>query len=427
MMIAALFICLALFMLIGVPISLAIILATSVAIIGFSDYSLVMIAQKLFSSSNSFPLMAIPLFVLAGNIMGKGGMSKRLIKLASALVGNLPGGIGMVSVLACMFFACISGSTAATTAAVGAVLFPSIVKSGFSKGSATGLLATSGSIGIIIPPSVPFILMGVIGGMSIGSLFLGGIIPGVINGVALMAVVYFIAKIQKHPPSGTPFSFSAVGSAFVNAIPALLTVVFVLGAILLGIATATEAAVIAVVWALFVCGLIHRELKWDDLPDILVETVKITGVVVFCIGATAPFAWLLIVEEVPGTIAEAMITLSNNPIALKLMILAILVAIGTFLDLTPAMIVTVPIFLPIANELGMDPIQFGVVTVMALGIGQSTPPVGIALFVACGISKQRIEDVARPLMPYLLTLLAVLLLTLFFSPLSTLLPQHFMK
>jgi C4-dicarboxylate transporter DctM subunit len=286
------------------------------------------------------------------------------------------------------------------------VLFPSIVKSGFSKGSATGLLATSGSIGIIIPPSVPFILMGVIGGMSIGSLFLGGIIPGVINGVALMAVVYFIAKIQKHPPSGTPFSFSAVGSAFVNAIPALLTVVFILGAILLGIATATEAAVIAVVWALFVCGLIHRELKWDDLPDILVETVKITGVVVFCIGATAPFAWLLIVEEVPGTIAEMMITLSNNPIALKLMILAILVAIGTFLDLTPAMIVTVPIFLPIANELGMDPIQFGVVTVMALGIGQSTPPVGIALFVACGISKQRIEDVARPLMPYLLTLLA---------------------
>lgn len=426
-MIAALFIALTVFMLIGVPISLAIILATSVAIVGFSDYSLVLIAQKLFTSSNSFPLMAIPLFVLAGNIMGKGGMSRRLIDLASALVGNVRGGLAMVSVLACMFFACISGSTAATTAAVGTVLFPAIVKTGFSKGSATGLLATSGSIGIIIPPSVPFILMGVIGGMSIGSLFVGGIIPGVLNGVALMCVVHLIARKQKHPPSGAPFSFATFGATFIRAIPALLTVVFIVGAILMGIATATEAAIIAVVWATLVCAFVYRELQWVDLPGILVETVKITGVVVFCIGATAPFAWLLTVEEVPATVAQAMLSLTSNPILLKLMMLALLGAVGTFLDLTPAMLILVPILFPIAKEIGMDPIHFGVITVMALGIGQSTPPVGIALFVACGVSKQRIEHVVGPLTPYLITLLVVLLLTLFIPAIATWLPELLMK
>ena len=426
-MMTALFMGLAVFLLIGVPISLAIILATSVAIVGFSDYSLVLIAQKLFTSSNSFPLMAIPLFVLAGNIMGKGGMSRRLIDLASALVGNVRGGLAMVSVLACMFFASISGSTAATTAAVGTVLFPAIVKTGFSKGSATGLLATSGSIGIIIPPSIPFILMGVIGGMSIGSLFIGGIIPGILNGLALMVVAHLIARFQKHAPSGERFAFPRFAQAFLRAIPALLTVVFIVGAILLGIATATEAAIIAVVWALLASAFIHRELKWSDMPTILVETVKITGIVVLCIGATAPFAWLLTVEEVPATVARAMLTLSSNPLVLTLMMLTLLVAIGTFLDLTPAMIILVPILFPIAREIGMDPIQFGVVTVMALGIGQSTPPVGIALFVACGISKQRIEHVIGPLTPYLLMLFVVLLMAALFPGITTLLPNLLIK
>lgn len=421
-MITALFVSLIVFMLIGVPISLALILATSLAIIGFSDFSLVLIAQKLFTSSNSFPLMAIPLFVLAGNIMGTGGMSRRLIDLASALLGNLRGGLAMAGVLSCMFFASISGSTAATTAAIGTVLLPAIVKTGFSKGSTTGLLATSGSIGIIIPPSVPFILMGVIGGMSIGKLFVGGIVPGVITGMALMVMVHLIARFQKHPPSGEPFSAGNFGRALLHAIPALLTVVFIVGAILLGIATATEAAIIAVVWALLVCSLLYGELKWSDMPKILVDTVKITGVVVFCIGATAPFAWLLTVEEVPGSIAQAMLGISSNPIVLKLMMLAVLIAIGTFLDLTPAMILLVPVLQPIAYAMGMDPIQFGVITVMALGIGQSTPPVGIALFVACGISKQRIEEVVRPLTPYLLTLFVVLLLATFIPAMTTLLP-----
>lgn len=421
-MIAALLLSLIFFMLIGVPISLALILATSFAIIGFSDYSLVLVAQKLFTSSNSFPLMAIPLFVLAGNIMGTGGMSRRLIDMASALLGNIRGGLAMAGVLSCMFFASISGSTAATTAAVGTVLFPAIVKTGFSKGSTTGLLATSGSIGIIIPPSVPFILMGVVGGMSIGKLFVGGIIPGVLTGMTLMVVVHLIARFQKHPPSGEPFSFARFGRAFLHAVPALLTVVFIVGAILLGIATATEAAIIAVVWALLVCALIYRELNWSDMPKVLTDTVKITGVVVFCIGATAPFAWLLTVEEVPGNIAQAMLGISSNPIVLKLMMLAVLIAIGTFLDLTPAMIILVPVLQPIAYSIGMDPIQFGVVTVMALGIGQSTPPVGIALFVACGISRMRIEEVVNPLKPYLLALFFVLLLATFIPAMTTLLP-----
>jgi len=418
-MIISLFLIFAVLLLLGVPIALALILSTATSLLCFSDYSLVLIAQQLFAQSNSFPLMASPLFVLAGALMGQGGMSRRLVALAQCIVGNLRGGMGMVAVVGCMFFACVSGSTAATTAAIGTVLLPSLLKSGFSRGSATALLATGGSIGVIIPPSVPFILMGVIGGMSIGKLFIGGIIPGILNGFALMAVVYLTARLEKHPTSGEPFSLSRFGAALLGALPALFTVFIILGAILTGIATATEAAILAVVWAFLVCFVFYRELDIPGLRSALVDTVRITGIVVFCIGATAPFAWLLTVEEVPAQAAALMLGISSNPAVLTIMIMALLLAVGTFLDLTPAMIILVPILMPIALKIGMDPVQFGVFTVMALAIGQSTPPVGIALFVACGVSKAKIEETVRPLIPFLIALLVILLLVAFLPALSS--------
>jgi len=421
-MIACLFLTFLILLLMGVPISVVLILASGLAIVGYSNYSLDIIAQKLFSQSNSFPLMAIPFFVLAGGIMSRGGMSERLIRLASSVVGNVRGGLAMVSVVACMFFASISGSTAATTAAIGMVLMPAIIRTGFSAGAATGLQASAGSIGIIIPPSIPFILMGVISGISIGDLFVGGVLPGVAIGGALMLTAHIMARVQRHEPSGEPVRFIMIWRAFRSAILSLLTVVFIVGSIMLGIATPTEAAIVAVLWSLFVCGGVHRELKWKDLPPILVQTVRITGIVVFCIAATAPFAWLLTIEQVPADIARGMTALTQNPVFLKLMMIMILLAVGTFLDLTPALIILVPILFPIAKQLHMPEVQFGVMMVMALGIGQCTPPVGIALFVACSISKTKIGQVILPMIPFLAAMLFVLLVVTFWPFLSVWLP-----
>jgi C4-dicarboxylate transporter DctM subunit len=426
-MVAFLFISLLALLLMGVPISMAMVLTAAAAILGFSDYSLEIITQRLFNQTNSFPLLAVPLFIFAGGIMGKGGMSDRLIHLASSVIGNVKGGLAMVSIVACMFFAAISGSTAATTAAIGIVLMPAVIKTGFSRGAATSLQATAGSIGIIIPPSIPFVLMGVIGGMSIGELFLGGILPGICTGMILMATAFSIATLQKHPPSGSKVEMKTILRSFKRSILSLLTVVFIVVSIMQGIATPTEAAIIAVAWSLFISMAVYKELKLSQLPKIMKSTVKVTGIVVLCIGATAPFAWLLTIEDVPQEIARGMLAFSENPVVLKLILLAILLAVGTFLDLTPAMILLVPVLKPIAMTLGMDPVQFGVVVVMALGIGQCTPPVGISLFVACSISKIKIGKVARPLAPFLAAMVVVLLIATFWPAMTTWLPEVFMR
>jgi len=415
-------------MLLGaVPISVALVLAAAAAIVSYSQFDLGLIPLKLFAATNSFPLLAVPFFVLAGGIMSKGGMSDRLIALARSIVGPVHGGVAMVAVVACMLFAAVSGSTAATTAAIGIVLIPAMIQSGFSRGAATSLQATAGSIGIIIPPSVPMVLLGVIGGLSIGDLFLGGVFPGIVVGVALMAVAWVIARVQRHPPSAGRVRLEAIGRAFGRAFLSLLTMVFVLGGIVLGLVTPTEAAIVAVAWALIVSTLIYRELTFRGLREALVDTVKVTGVVVLCIGATAPFAWLLTVEQVPQQIAEGMVALTQSPVWLTLMMLLILLGIGTFLDLTPAMILLVPILMPIATKtVGMDPVHFGVTLVLALGIGQSTPPVGVALFVACSVGKARIGEVVLPMLPFLGAMIVALLIVAFWPPLTTWLPEVLM-
>ena len=422
-MISCLFISFTVMLLIGVPISVALALASVSSILFFSSFSLDVVVQKMFSASESFPLIAIPFFVMAGNIMSKGGMSKRLIHFASSIVGNVHGGLAMVSILACMFFASISGSTAATTAAIGIVLIPAIVKTGFSPGAATSLQATAGSIGIIIPPSLPFVLLGVISGISIGELFLGGVLPGILIGLFLTIVVYLTARIQKHPSSGEPFNIVTVLTTFRGSILSLLTVLFVIGGIMFGIVTPTEAAIVAVVWSLIVCFFIYRELKLSDLSSIFVNTLKITGIVVLCIGASSPFAWLMTVEHIPSQIASAMLAMTSSAFLIKLIMVFILLVVGTFLDLTPAMILLVPILMPVAKELGMQPVHFGVMLVMALGIGQCTPPVGIALFVACSVAKTKVGEVMLPMVPYLLAMIIALLIVTFFPFLSLWLPN----
>jgi C4-dicarboxylate transporter DctM subunit len=427
-LIQVLLICFTIMLVIGVPISIALVLAAAAAIVGYSQFDLDLIPLKLIGATSSFPLLAVPFFVLAGSLMSRGGLSDRLIHLARSVIGRVCGGVAMVSVVSCMLFAAVSGSTAATTAAVGIVLIPAMVESGYSRGAATGLQAAAGSIGIIIPPSVPFVLLGVVAKISIGELFLGGVLPGVAIGVALMIMAYIIARAQRHAPAEGNVSVALMWGALVRALLPLLTIVWVLGGIVLGLVTPTEAAIVAVLWALVVGGLIYRELSLPDIGGALVDTAKVTGIVVLCIGATAPFAWLLTVEQVPQQVASGMLNLSGNPIALKLMMLTILLAIGTFLDLTPAMILLVPILMPIAcGPVGMDPVQFGVMLVLALGIGQSTPPVGIALFVACSVGKVRIGEVSRALPPFLVAMIVVLLATAFWEPLTTTLPAAFLR
>jgi C4-dicarboxylate transporter DctM subunit len=325
-----------------------------------------------------------------------------------------------------MLFAAISGSTAATTAAIGTILVPAIIKSGFSKGSATALQATAGSIGIIIPPSVPLILMGYIATISIGDLFIAGVVPGALIGAALMVVCYLTARLQRHPTSGERFQFGRFRRALIRAVLPLLAIVFVIGGILFGFVTATEAGVVAVIYALIISLFVYREMKWSELVPVMVDTAKITGIVVLCIGAASPFGYLLTVEEVPDRVAEGLLQLTQNPIAIKLIMLMIMLAVGTFLDLTPAMLILVPIFMPISVDLlGMDKIQFGIMVVAALGIGQCTPPVGIALFVACSVAGARMDELVKPLIPYLLAMLLALLIVAFVPVATTGLPQLF--
>jgi len=425
---AVLFILFAVLLLLEVPISVALVLASAAAIAGCTDYSLGLVVLKLHKASEAFPLLAIPFFVLAGGIMSAGGMSGRLIDLARAMVGNIPGGLAITSVLACMLFAAISGSTAATTAAIGAIMIPAIVQSGFSRGSATGLLACSGSIGIIIPPSIPMILMGYVGTMSIGELFLAGVLPGVLIGLALMAVCLLTALAGRHPLPGHRLDLREVGLRLWRAALPLLAVVFVIGGIMFGLVTATEAGIVAVLYALAVSLLVYRELSIADLLKATVDTAKITGIVVLCIGAATPFAWLLTVEQVPDMVARGLLGLTGNPVAIKLIMLAVLLAVGTFLDLTPAMLILVPILMPVAvGVLGMDKIHFGTMVVAALGIGQCTPPVGIALFVACSVAGTRMTELARPLLPYLAAMVAVLLVTAFVPQVSLWLPRLLMR
>lgn len=416
-----------LLLLVEVPISVALVLASATAILTGTDYSLGLVVLKIYSAADSFPLIAIPFFVMAGGIMSVGGMSHRLIALARSLVGNVHGGLAIASIIACMLFAAISGSTAATTAAIGAVMIPAMVQSGFSRGSAAALQACSGSIGIIIPPSVPMILMGYIGTMSIGGLFLAGVMPGLLTGTALIVASHLIARLGRHDLSGQQISVSLFLRSLKRACLPLLTIVFVIGGIMGGYVTATEAGIVAVVFSLAVSLGVYREMHWRDLSPVMVDTAKITGIVVLCIGAASPFAWLLTVQQVPALVAEGLLEFTQNVVLIKLIMLVILLAIGTFLDLTPAMLILVSIFMPIAvDHLGMDKIHFGTMVVAALGIGQCTPPVGIALFVSCSVAGTRMDQLIRPLLPFLVAMIVILLLLAFFPPITMWLPRLLM-
>ncbi|WP_226618644.1 TRAP transporter large permease [Cytobacillus firmus] len=403
--------------LVNVPVAVALGLASMIVLMVQDNVPLMVIVQKMFTSTDSFTLMAVPFFILAGKLMESGGISKRLINFSSTLVGSLHGGLAMVSIVTCMFFAAISGSAAATTAAVGSILIPAMVKRGYDKNFSTAIQAAGGTIGVMIPPSVPLILFGVIAGASIGDLFIAGIIPGIFVGISLILVAYFISRKRDYGKEEKS-SIKEVASAFKSAILAILMPVIILGGIYGGVFTPTEGSVVAVVYGLIVGLLIYKEIKWKDLPEIFISSVITSSVILFIISCASIFGFLLTREQIPAQISEGMLGITSNAIMILIIINVILLIVGTFLETSAAIVIMAPILVPIASSAGMDLVHFGVIMVVNLAIGMITPPVGINLFVASNIAKIRLEHIVRAIMPFIIVLIIDVLILSFMPSIS---------
>lgn len=409
------------FLLIGVPVAFCLGLAALV-MMGLQNFGYEVLVQKMVGGIDSFPLLAVPFFMLAGEIMNTGGIAKRIIKLSNALVGHVTGGLGMVNIVASMFFGGISGSSVADTAAIGGLLIPSMKEDGYDADFSAAVTASSSTMGIVIPPSIPMILFGLISGVSVVKMFLGGIIPGIMIGFSLLILTYIISK-RRNYPKGDRFSINRVVDALKESVWAILLPVIIIGGIISGYFTPTEAAVVAVVYALIVSLLIYKELKIKDLPKILIDTGKTTGIVMFVAGAAMVVAWLLTVVRIPQSIAATILSISENPFVVLLIINFFLLLVGSVMDLTPALLILGPVLLPVAKAVGIDPVFFGVMMVINLGIGLVTPPVGTILYISCGIAKISLERITKAMLPFLITQVAVLLLIIIFPQLVLWIPN----
>ncbi|MFV0333504.1 MAG: TRAP transporter large permease [Tropicimonas sp.] len=406
---AVLFAGLAGFLIFNVPVGIAIGLACMLTIVTFGTLSDLYISQTLVSATDSFPIMAIPLFILAGDLMGAGGVSRRILAVAQAFIGRVTGGLAIVTVVVCMFFAAVSGSGPATVAAVGSMVIPTMIEAGYSRSFVLALLATAGSIGVIIPPSIPMVLYGVSTGTSISSLFLAGAGPGLLIGFVLIVYVYFYSKKKGWSGDPTPFDGRKALAVTWEAKWALLNPVIILGGIYAGIFTPTEAAAVAAVYA-FVCGaFIHRELKAGDIFRTVATSCATTGTVMIILGCASTFARILTIEQIPGAIADGLLQISSNPIIIMLIINALLLLVGCVMDTTPAILVLSPILYPVATSLGIDPIHFGIVMVVNLAIGFITPPLGINLFVAARIGESSLSRVIQGIVPFVIAMILSLL------------------
>lgn len=420
-MILLLIISLAVFVSISLPIGISLGLSTVIALIFMTDIDTVMVAQTAFASLDSFTLMAIPFFMLAGNFMRYGGISKRLLDLADHIIGFVTGGLGAVTTLTCMFFAAISGSGPATVSAIGSFMMPAMKEKGYDPGYSAALTAAAGTIGVVIPPSIPFVIYGVVTGTSIGSLFLAGIIPGILMGLALMVTNYRTAKKNGWLGSGQRPKLRSVGKATKNAFWALMSPVIILGGIYGGIFTPTEAAAVSCVYTFVIGKFVYKELDMKKLIDCLKDTVLLAGAASFMIGLSSGFAFLLTMKQVPNTVAEALLSVSDNKIVILLIINVFLLIIGCFIDNISSCTILAPILLPVVVALGVDPIHFGIIMTMNLAIGFITPPYGANLFIASAVGNTPMESIIKRVWPLILTITVVLILTTFIPGLSMLL------
>jgi C4-dicarboxylate transporter DctM subunit len=410
---AVLFGSFALLLILTVPIGIAIGLSTLITIIFSGTLPVEFLAKELVTAVDSFPLMAVPFFILAGEIMGKGGISERLFKVANSLVGNRTGGFAIATIITCMFFAAISGSGPATVAAIGGIMIPAMVRQGYDKKFATAVVAAAGSIGVIIPPSIPMVIYGVTGNVSIGDLFIAGIVPGILVGLGMMVWAYYYSKKMGYKGMDEPTSIKKIGQAFWEAKWAMLIPIIILGGIYGGFFTPTEAAVIAVVYGLFASMVLYRELSIKQLPKVITDSALTTATVLIIVGTANAFGRLLTIEQVPTQIANGLLSLSTNPTVIILLITMLLLVVGMFMDTLAAIIILTPILLPIAIQIGINPVHFGILMVVNLAIGFCTPPVGVNLFVASGISGVSIESLSKAILPFILSMLITLLFLTF--------------
>lgn len=382
------------------------------------------IAQRLFEGANSFPLMAIPFFILAGALMNYGGLAKKLVDIAHFLVGFIRGGLAIVNIVGSMFFAGISGSSVADTAAIGSLLIPAMTERGYKKEFSVAVTASSSTIGVIIPPSIPMVLVGVIGGLSIGRLFLAGAIPGIMLGFALMVVSYLISKKENYPKEKAP-SFSKIVSSLKEGIFALIMPLMILGGIIGGIFTPTEAGAVAALYSFIIGFFVYKKLKLADLPKILYDTLTNTAAIMFLVAVASLFGWILSYERIPQIIANAMLSITENQILILLLINIFLLMIGCVMDMTASLIILTPMFMPLIKTLGIDPIHFGVIMVLNLSIGLFTPPLGVCLIVPCQLAEKKISDVLKDILPFFIACVVVLFLITYLPGLVTFLPNLF--
>lgn len=414
-------------LLLNVPIAFCIGIATLLAALAIGDVpALVTEAQLIATGIDSFALLAIPFFIFSGLLMGRGGIARRLIDFANAMVGRFTGGLGYVNVVTCMLFGAISGSAVAAVSSVGGFMVPLMNKMGYHRDFNASVTMTAATTGLLIPPSNVMIVYSLATGgtVSVAAIFLAGFLPGILMGIGLM-VVNGIISIRHGYGKGELLGLKDSVLRFLHALPALLLIVIVLGGILGGIFTATEAAVIAVLYSLFLSVVIYREVKLRDLPGLLLQCGITTAVVMMLIGTSRAMSWVLAHENIPQNMSAFLLGLTDSKIIILLIINAILLAVGTFMDMTPAILIFTPIFLPVVSDLGMHPIHFGILMIMNLCIGLCTPPVGTCLFVGCGIANTTMTNVIRHLIPFFIAMVIVLMLTTYIPQISLLVPQLF--
>lgn len=410
-------------LILNVPVGIALGVATMGALTVGESLSITSIPQALVTSCDSFPILAIPLFILAGDLMGAGGVSRRILNVCQVFFGRITGGIAIVTVLVCMFFAAVSGSGPATVAAVGTMVIPTMLELGYKKSFVLALVATAGSIGVIIPPSIPMVIYGVSTGASVTSLFMGGFFPGLLIGFALIAYCYYFCKKNGYLGSKEPFSWKKAGEAVWDAKWALINPVIILGGIYAGIFTPTEAAAVAALYA-FVCGtLIHRELGIKKLFQAIGTSCSTTATTMVILGCATAFTKVITIEQIPTMITHGLMTISENPVVILLLINVLLLIVGCFMDTTPAILVLAPILWPVARAIGLDPVHFGLIMVTNLAIGFITPPLGINLFVASRISNSPMEVIIKGIIPFIGIMITCLMLITFIPQITTFLPS----
>ncbi len=412
---------------IGVPISFSIgISAILTMLLSIETLpALTTIAQQMATGLDSFSLLAIPFFILAGNLMNSGGIAKRLIDFAKVLVGRLPGGLAFVNIMAAMFFGAISGSAVAAASAIGGFMGEKMEAEGYDKNFSAAVNITSATTGLIIPPSNILIVYSLAsGGVSIAALFIAGYLPGILVGLLLMAVAG-VYSYKRGYPVGEKISLKTAILKLVDAVPSLTLIIIVIGGIVAGYFTATEASAIAVLYSFILSVVFYKEIKLKDLKGILLNSAITTSVVMLLIGASIAMSWVMAYQNIPQIITAGLMGLTDNPIIILLLINLILLAVGTFMDMTPAVLIFTPIFLPVVTSLGMDPIHFGIMMVLNLSIGLCTPPVGSVLFVGCSVANTSIEKVIKPLLPLFIAMIVALLLITYIPSISLVLPKYF--